>query len=375
MAQDIIVQFEDWVFRKIRYYDKYASEATDALFVAFLASILDVNVDDKADKVTGGTEDNFASLDDTGNLKDSGYAATSFATASHNHDVRYTRLNASVTWDVTLGGGQTWTWSVDDQAPFAIDNGSGDILAVVTHFNADLLDGKHADEFAAAVHTHSKYAQKAGTETITGPWTFSSNPPFALSGSAVNALVTGLNADKLDGNDATAFAAASHTHNDLYYTEDEIDTMIALLLPIPNTSAADGEILVYDDATETVSRSGVDLSELALVSALAAKADKLDAGVEDNFMAFDADGNIKDSGSAAASFAAASHNHDDRYYTETQQTNHTTDLGIGPQSTIGSGTTYVVGSDEFTGAGVTPNGTLTVIINGNAYFLLTSLTA
>lgn len=334
MAQDKVASLYDWIFRKLRYYSVYSSEATDALLAAEFAEILAVDTDGKADKVAGATEDNFASLDDTGNLQDSGYSAANFASVSHTHDTRYTRLNASVVWDVTLGLGQTWTWSVNTEAPFAISNGSGDTLGVVTHLNADLLDGQHASEFAPAVHTHSKYALKGAAETITGPWTFSSNPPFALSGSAVNALVTGLNADKLDGNDASAFALASHSHGDIYYTEDEIDTMIGLLLAKPTTGTTDGGILVYNDPI--VQTSAVDLSDIALLTDIAAKYDEV-AGVNGNLVAFATSGTtLVDSGSAPSDFAAASHNHDDRYYTETELTNSTTNLSLASLTIGGS---------------------------------------
>lgn len=374
MAQDKVVSLYDWIFRKLRYYDVYATEATDALLATEFAEILAVDVSGKADKVAGATNNNFASLDADGNLKDSGRNASSFATSSHNHDVRYARLNASVEWDVTLGGGQTWTWVVDTQAPFVIDNTSGDILAVVTHLNADLLDGKHADEFANAVHTHSKYAQKAGTETITGPWTFSSNPPFALSGGAVDALVTGLNADKLDGNDATAFALVAHTHDDRYYTETEIDAMVALLLPIPITGAADGTILVYDGAGNVQTSPSL-YSDLALASDIAGKMDTLPSGTPGNLVSIGVGGQPADSGSAAGDFAAASHTHDDRYYTETEMTNYATTISVYKGSTIESASYTIVGSNGSIGAGVTPAGTLALRIGGTTHYVIISATA
>ncbi len=37
----------------------------------------------------------------------------------------------------------------------------------------------------------------------------------------------GLDADTLDGNHASAFAASSHTHNDIYYTETEVDALLS----------------------------------------------------------------------------------------------------------------------------------------------------
>jgi hypothetical protein len=43
----------------------------------------------KADKVPDATEDNFASLDTEGNLKDSGKSPADFADVNHTHDDRY----------------------------------------------------------------------------------------------------------------------------------------------------------------------------------------------------------------------------------------------------------------------------------------------
>ena len=51
--------------------------------------------------------------------------------------------------------------------------------------------------------------------TVTNRPTFNSGAatsPFQVGGASIGVLVTGLNADKLDGNDASDFAAAVHTH-------------------------------------------------------------------------------------------------------------------------------------------------------------------
>ncbi|MBN1808658.1 MAG: hypothetical protein JW909_06285, partial [Planctomycetes bacterium] len=54
--------------------------------------------------------------------------------------------------------------------------------------------------------------------------------------------------------------------------------------------------------------------------------------VQDNFAAFDSGGLPKDSGKSAASFADASHDHDDRYYTESE----TDSLLAGKADKVGS---------------------------------------
>ena len=62
---------------------------------------------------------------------------------------------------------------------------------------------------------HTQYVHTATARTITAVHTFSpvaSSAPFTLGANAIDQLVSGLNADQLDGNEATAFATASHNH-------------------------------------------------------------------------------------------------------------------------------------------------------------------
>jgi hypothetical protein len=97
--------------------------------------------------------------------------------------------------------------------------------------DADLLDGSHAAAFAAAAHTHStsEIADTSVTNaklatmnaaTIKGRAADAgSGAPTDLSAAQLVAIVTaadghgtGLDADTLDGQQATAFAAAAHAH-------------------------------------------------------------------------------------------------------------------------------------------------------------------
>lgn len=56
---------------------------------------------------------------------------------------------------------------------------------------------------------HPQYAHISQSRTITGIWTF--NTPFVMGTTNV---VTGFNADKVDGLDASAFALTAHTHTE-----------------------------------------------------------------------------------------------------------------------------------------------------------------
>jgi hypothetical protein len=158
-----------------------------------------------------------------------GQHASAFAAVGHNHDHgALTGLGDDDHGAVYPGLAQSetitglWTFDRDPNAPFAVAAGS----AVVTNLNADLLDGQHASAFAAAGHNHDHgtltglgdddhgavYPGLSQAETITGLWTFDRDPnaPFAVA--AGSALVTNLNADLLDGQHASAFATAGHTH-------------------------------------------------------------------------------------------------------------------------------------------------------------------
>ena len=69
----------------------------------------------KADKVTGATAGNFASLDSNGNLTDSGKNAADFATADHDHDSDYADKTATETHiadtDAHIQSGERASWS------------------------------------------------------------------------------------------------------------------------------------------------------------------------------------------------------------------------------------------------------------------------
>lgn len=279
--------------------------------------------------VAGAVEGNFAMFDAAGQVEDSLKNASSFAALAHNHDTRYLRWDLGNIYDSDL---YVFTWSVDDGVPFVIDNTSGDPLPVVTHLNADKLDGYDASAFALVNHRHSGYYPRmasGASETIVADWTFdrvgTGVAPFVIAADN-NGVVQYLNAQMLNSKVDTDFALAGHTHGDIYYTEDEIDAMVALLLAKPTEGAADGSVLVYDGIGAT--QTSVDLSTLATVTQIGLKYDEI-AGVNGNLVAFATSGTtLADSGYAPAAFAAASHNHDDRYYTETEMGNGTLDLSF-----------------------------------------------
>lgn len=74
--------------------------------------------------------------------------------------------------------------------------------------DADLLDGNDASAFALASHSHSYLPLSGGN--LTGALTINSNTVWHAGNDGAG---SGLDADSLDGNDASAFALASHSHS------------------------------------------------------------------------------------------------------------------------------------------------------------------
>ena len=113
----------------------------------------------KAEKVTGGTADDFAALDANGDLKDSGKKASDFAAASHTHSEYASKVTGGT------------------ESNFAGLDASGDLKD----------SGKKASDFAAASHSHSGYAQLlvfANKTVSTSSWASSAaytGYPFAAS--------------------------------------------------------------------------------------------------------------------------------------------------------------------------------------------------
>jgi len=104
---------------------------------------------------------------------------------------------------------------------------------------AETLDGKDSSEFATTVHYHS-FGDITGTATdgqIPDDITINYAATSAYAYSADSAITAGSadyatsasNADTVDGYDAGDFAAAGHDHDGRYYTEAEVDSLVASL--------------------------------------------------------------------------------------------------------------------------------------------------
>lgn len=128
-------------------------------------------------------------------------------------------------------------------APFMVQSG-----IVVTNLNADMVDGQHASAFASSSHNHDTAYVNATGDTMTGTLTISTGGLAITSGGLSvtdvitstlapgtapfsvlsNTVVNNLNADKVDGQDASAFATSGHTHSYLPLTGGTLSGALTL---------------------------------------------------------------------------------------------------------------------------------------------------
>jgi len=168
--------------------------------------------------------------------------ASSFASATHNHDAAYVNDNAGEVGDpdVPAGAlspnriaGTAWT-STNDGSGSGLDadlldgqdagNGAGNVPlnngALNTNLNSDMLDGEHATAFATSGHNHdhgaltglgdddhTQYFALSQNETVTGQPAFNGGTPGVSSPFTVDSsqTVTNLSADLLDGQDGSFY--------------------------------------------------------------------------------------------------------------------------------------------------------------------------
>ncbi len=151
-----------------------------------------------------------------------------------------------------------------------------------------------------------------GTQLISTTTTAGQAPLTVQS----SVLVTNLNADKLDGQDASAFALASHTHDDLYYTETETNNLLNAKL---NNSG-----FTADRVLTTNSTGDVTLTNVLPIG-------RIPTGTGSTQVAL---GNHLHTGV----YAPATHNHDDLYYTEsevdTKLNNKVSTSGLTPSTVL-----------------------------------------
>ena len=198
----------------------------------------------------------------------------------------------------------------------------------------------------------------------------SENPNYILNKlKEIDGSGSGLDADTLDGQQASAFALASHNHDDRYYTETESDSRFVNVTgdTINGDLTVNSDFFVTGSAFEISAGVQTDFggNTLSSIGAPLSGNDATTKTYVDNALAGKlsttgkaADSNLLD-GQQASAFALTSHNHDDRYYTETEVTNllsNKTDLDH----------VRSLGSTAFTGTATTA-GLITEMENDGAF--------
>jgi len=138
-----------------------------------LRTALDTTISGKADKISEGVEDNFVSIDNVGNIKDSGHKHSDYALSGHNHDTEYLALDNITPFtpdadyepatkkyvdDALVGGGfgDMFKSTYDTN-----DNGIVDYAEAVDDGTSGEVNRSTASEIRGAVddsHTHSNKA-------------------------------------------------------------------------------------------------------------------------------------------------------------------------------------------------------------------------
>ena len=153
-----------------------------------------------------------------------GQHAAAFAAASHNHDSAYVNDDAGEVGNPDVPNGALAPEKITGTAWTSANMGAGSGL------DADTLDGNDSSAFAAASHNHdSAYVNDDAGEVGNPDVPNGALAPEKITGTAWTSANmgagSGLDADTLDGNDSSAFAAASHNHDSAYVNASGPDSM------------------------------------------------------------------------------------------------------------------------------------------------------
>jgi len=222
-------------------------------------------IEDKTDKISGGTSGDLVSLDNEGNITDSGYSVDSFATASQGAKAD----SALQPTDVTSDYSATGTAPVNGTAVASAVSGKADKVSGATNNNFASLDAN--GNLKDSGHKHSDYAtaaQGSKADSALQPEdvksTYSATGTDPVNGTAVASAISN-KADKVSSATNNNFAAldsngnlkdSGHKHSD-YATASQgakADSAMQSIGSVSDTSAFAG--------TESlaVSASGSDIT-------------------------------------------------------------------------------------------------------------------
>gem|GEM_PF-4301101 len=148
-----------------------------------------------------------------------GQQASAFAPNAHDHDSAYVNDNAGEVGDADIIVGGLSPDKISGTAWTAMNDGTGSGL------DADLLDGQQASAFAPSAHDHdSAYVNDNAGEVGDADIIVGGLSPDKISGTAWtgtnDGAGSGLDADLLDGQQASAFAPSTHDHDSDYLNDN-----------------------------------------------------------------------------------------------------------------------------------------------------------
>lgn len=190
-------------------------------------------------KNLGTGEGLFVKRDDAGYLQ--------FKSLKAGSSISLTADGESITIAATGGGGSSDTFAVIQvdgttvstnaptlnfsSADFTLTETSTDVFDITV--NDSGID--HGSISGLADDDHTQYVHISTARTISAVHTFNpttASAPFTLGANAQGQLVSGFNADLLDGSHASDFATASHTHTSADITDfsEAVDDRVAALI-------------------------------------------------------------------------------------------------------------------------------------------------
>jgi hypothetical protein len=149
-----------------------------------------------------------------------------------------------------------------------------DVVYAIYARNADLLDGQHAAAFATSGHHHdAAYVNDNANEIGNQDVPDAALAPAKITGTAWTAANdgsgSGLDADLLDGQHSTAFAAANHNHDALYYTQSQSDARFVNVTGDAMSASASTPVLSVANTSTGAASHGIESSTASTASGAA----------------------------------------------------------------------------------------------------------
>ncbi len=197
-----------------------------------------------------------------------GQHAAAFATSGHHHDAAYVNDNANEIGNQDVPDAALAPAKITGTAWTAANDGSGSGL------DADLLDGQHAAAFATSGHHHdAAYVNDNANEIGNQDVPDAALAPAKITGTAWTAANdgsgSGLDADLLDGQHSTAFAAANHNHDALYYTQSQSDARFVNVTGDAMSASASTPVLSVANTSTGAASHGIESSTASTASGAA----------------------------------------------------------------------------------------------------------